>query len=267
MLYEKIPLSEKNEEAYLETFVTEVSDPACDGMLIIPGGGYGGVCSDREGYPIAYAFCSRGVNCFVLHYSVNRKGVFPDQLIEASRAMKHIKENAEKYRVNPDRIFTVGFSAGGHLAGSLGTLWHLPEVQKAVGGPEGINRPAGMVLCYPVITGFEHAHKGSFYNLLCNDNPTDEEIAKVSLEKQVSDKTVPAFLMHTADDECVPVQNALIMAEALTEKKIPYEVHIYPHGPHGLALANSITDMGCNLHNNPVAAKWVDDAVCWMKRI
>jgi len=266
MIYEKIPLSSSDPSVYLETYVADGPE-FCDGLLVIPGGGYHVVCADREGEPIAQAFLGHGVNCFVLHYTVAPNGVFPVQLIEASLAMKYIKEHAQRYHVDPERIFAVGFSAGGHLAASLGTLWHLPRIQAALGDAPGINKPAGMMLCYGVLTAFGRTHPGTFQNLLGIENPTLKQMEPVSLDRHVDEKTCPAFIMHTFDDQVVPLDNALFMAKAMFDAGIPCEMHVFPHAPHGVALGNAMTDCGNPDWNDPAIASWVDSAVYWMRHI
>lgn len=269
MIYERIPLEANGYHAYMDAYIMD-RPGQFDGMLVIPGGGYFNVCCDREGEPIAMAFQAYGRNCFVLHYSVRSEtdAVFPQQLIEASLAMKYIRTHADYFHVNPDRVFTVGFSAGGHLAGSLGTLWHLPEVTAAIGDASGINKPTGMLLCYAVLTAMTpDAHEGSVYNLFGTQTPSDAQRAQAALEQHVDDRTVPAFLMHTVTDQTVPVQNALRMANALTAAHIPYELHIYPRGAHGMALANFITSGGHLESEDPAIAKWVEHAVYWMDHL
>jgi len=267
MIYQKIPLSETNHEVYLEAFVPDrVGDYIRDAILVIPGGGYEGICSYREGEPIALAFLAKGLCAFVLHYSVGKDAKFPQPLIEASLAVKYIKDHAEEYSLNPDRVFACGFSAGGHLCASLGTLWHLPQVFEGAGIPYGSNQIKGMIPIYPVISAVvPGAHMGSFYHLLGTLNPTEEELKRYSLEYCVDEHTVPAFLMHTAADQAVSVANSLVFARALTDKGIRCELHIYPNGPHGVALANEITDCGKPEWNNKNTAKWVDMAAEWMK--
>lgn len=264
MIYEKIQLTDDS-EVYLETYVSpKIGNYVRDAILVIPGGGYGNV-SDREGEPIAEAFMPLGFNAFVLHYSVGRKKPYPAQLIEASLAMKHIKDNAEKYNINPDRVFVVGFSAGGHLAGSVGTFWHRKEVYDAIDMPFGYNKPKGMMLIYPVLND----HSGSFQNLLCLDNPTEEEKAIVDIVKGVDKNTVPAFLMHTSNDPVVPIHNSIDMANKLASLGAEFELHIYPDGPHGIALANEITEGGWGNSKmiNTAVSKWVEQAAFWAKSI
>lgn len=262
MIFERVPLSPDWPEAWLDAYVVD-NKKVCNGLLVIPGGGYKQVCTDREGEPIALAFQGQGINCFVLHYTVAPNAVFPQQLIEAALAMKHIKTNADRYHVDPDRIFAVGFSAGGHLTGSLGTLWHIPAVAEALNGQTELAKPKGMLLCYAVLSG----HAGSFYNLLGTQEPTEAQLAQVKLDRHVDANTVPAFFMHTTDDPIVPVKNALNMAAALSAQGIPYEMHIYPHGPHGMALANEVTAGGQDRFVDSAIAQWVPQAAYWMKHL
>ena len=150
MIQEKIYFDESDERVFLEVYVQ--NDPVVserDAILVIPGGGYSGV-SVREGIYTALAFLGKGVNTFVLTYSVGEHAVYPRQLLDAARALKYIKENAEKYHVNPNRIFALGYSAGGHLLGTLTTLHNIAE--KELGLPEDYLKIRGAIFCYPVIT-------------------------------------------------------------------------------------------------------------------
>lgn len=237
-----------------------------DAILVIPGGGYGTVCSDREGEPIALSYLSKGINAFVLDYSVGKDAAGHQPLIEASAAMAYLRTHKEELGIT-GRIYAVGFSAGGHLAASLATMWHRSDVIERAGISYGENRPDAVVLCYPVISGFEYAHKRSFYNILGTDTPTDEQLASVSIENQVDEKSVPAFIMHTANDALVPVENSLFAAEAYSRAKIPFELHIYPDAPHGLALANEVTYGGNQNYLRPQAARWVDDSIYFFNHL
>lgn len=264
MLYKKIPLDDFDANAYLECYIADsLGDYVRDALLVIPGGGYGSVCADREGEPIALAFMPYGFNSFVLHYSVGKQP-FPIQLMQASKAMQHIKENAKEYNINPERVFAVGFSAGGHLAASLGTMWDNSDIYKEAPMPYGINCPKGMMLIYPVITAKYETE--SFVNLW-QRHPSEEEKEKISIENQVSEKTCPAFIMHTANDQRVDVRHSLVMANALKEHGISFEMHIYPDAPHGVALGNKITKCGVDKWENPAIAKWVEQAAYWAKNL
>ena len=268
MIRETVKLMPERDEVYLDYYGNDDRSEVANAMLVIPGGGYGAVCSDREGEPIALSYLTKGINAFVLHYSVGSEINDPlDPLTEASLAMLHIRANAQKYNIDPARVFAVGFSAGGHLAGSLGTLWNDAELQARLPEAGDGNRPTGVVLCYPVISSSNIGHMGSFFNLLRSQTPDAAALERFSLEKHVGAHTSPAFIMHTYDDGLVPVENSLLMAQAYAQAHRPFEMHIYPHGPHGIALANKVTwcgnpDMVC-----PAAARWVSDSVEWMKTV
>lgn len=264
MIYKKIQLSETDSDIYLEAFVAEkVGDFVRNAILIIPGGGYGSVCADREGEPIALAFIPFGYNAFVLHYSVNRKRPYPAQLIEASLAMKHIKDNAAEYNINPERVFVTGFSAGGHLAASLGVLWHRKEIYDAIDMPFGYNKPSGIMLAYPVISSEKFSHQDTFKNLWCTDTPTEEQLKYTSIELHVDENSAPAYIMHTANDQAVNVKNSLLLANAYADCKMTFEMHIYPDAPHGVALGNQITECNTPKWVNSSIAKWIENAAEW----
>ena len=268
---QKINLDKEDENVFLEVYVADkLKGFTRNAIRVIPGGGYGGVCSDREGEPIAMAFMPYGYNAFVLHYSVreNSKKIFPAQLIQASMAMKHIKDHAEEYNINPEKVFVTGFSAGGHLTASLGTMWDKKEIYEAIDMPYGYNKPAGIMPVYPVISGVEGvAHEGSIYNLCGTETPTEEQRKMVSIEKHVTEKASPAYIVHTSNDQAVHVKNSLDLAGAYADAGLPFELHIYPDGPHGMALGNSITECGVKKYNNPCFAKWVENAVMWAENI
>ena len=269
MLHKRIILDEKYENVYLDVYVADKTECFTrNAILVIPGGGYHDICSNREGEPIAMAFMPYGYNAFVLSYSVAGQKTFPGQLIEASLAMKHIKDHAEEYNIDPEKVFVTGFSAGGHLAASLGTMWHIPEIYEATGMEYGYNKPAGMMLGYPVISGDpSFSHAGSFKNLLGTESPTEEQLAKVSIEKNVDDRSVPLYVMHTSNDASVPVKNALAIANAYATAGMIFELHIYPDAPHGVALGNEITAANNPKYNNPQIAKWIENAVKWAETL
>ena len=267
MRHERIYLRENDENVYLDTYVPDkTKNFTRRAILVIPGGGYHDVCSDREGEPIAHAFIPHGFAAFVLRYSVARVRPFPAQLIEASLAMAHIRQNADEYGIDPEKVFVTGFSAGGHLAGSLGVLWHFDEIYKETGIPFGINKPTGMILGYPVTT-YEGGHKASHHNLWCTDTPSKEQLALSCLENHVDERSAPLFLMHTSDDAVVPIKSALVMAEAYAAKGLPFEMHIYPHAPHGAALSTAITSGGIPALEDEAISKWIEHAVYWVKNL
>lgn len=261
MINEKITLSDDG-RACLDTYVSfNTSGNPRGAILICPGGGYHGV-SPREAEPIALAFAAKGYNAFVLWYRVGSEGdVYPRQLVDASRAILHIRENAEKYGIIKDKVSVLGFSAGGHLAGSLATMYDDPELLEILGASPSDIRPDAAVLCYPVITAYEPTHKGSFKNLLGKEfeQLTDAEREKFSIEKRVNLNTPPMFIWHTAQDKSVPAVGSLRLTEKLIELGIPVTTRIYPYGGHGLSLGNGDTASSPS-HIQPIAAKWIDEA-------
>ncbi len=268
MIFKRIPLDKDDEKIYMDAYIADKIDGFTrNAILVIPGGAYFQVCSEREGEPIAMAFIPYGYNAFVLHYSVSsvndRK--FPSQLIEASLAIKHIKDNADEYNIDPSRVFVTGFSAGGHLCASLGVLWNKKEIYDAIDMPYGYNKPTGIMPIYPVIT--YEGHKGSFYNLFGTENLTDEQIDQGSLENHVTKDSSPAYIVHTSNDNAVSVKNSLAFAKAYAENEMMFEMHIYPDAPHGVALGNKITKCGNEKFENREIAKWVENAAAWAETI
>ena len=270
MTSETIFLRPEDEKVTLTTYISadepELKMPPRPATVVFPGGGYA-FLSDREAEPIAKVFFAAGFQVFILRYSIAPKAVFPRPLVDASRAIVHIRENAQKYNVDPARIFVVGFSAGGHLAASIGTLWHEDYAKASPDMPAGMNRPTGMILSYPVISSGPFAHRGSFDNILGTKTPTEEQNRAYSLEYHVDEHTVPAYIWHTASDTCVPVQNTLLFAAELAKHKIPFEMRIFPRGPHGLALANEQTCSGNRGLIYPDVAQWIDEAIDWTRRV
>ena len=235
-------------------------------ILICPGGGYG-MTSDREAEPVAFQFLAMGYHAAILRYSC-APARFPTALLEAASAMAMIRKNAEEWNVQADKILVTGFSAGGHLAASLGMFWDEDFVAKELGLGEAEHElvcPDGMILGYPVITSGKFAHRGSFQNLL---GEREEELAeKVSLENQVSLKTPPAFIWHTFEDAAVPVENSLLLVSALRKAGVSAEFHMFPRGSHGLSLANHLTETPDGGAVQKECAVWIDLVHTWVENL
>ncbi len=234
-------------------------------VLICPGGGYGHV-AEREAEPIAVRMNSMGMNACVLRYSL-LPNEFPCQLYEAAFAMKYIRDHAEEWGVHANKIIAAGFSAGAHVTASLGTLWEQEELadfcKTELRCERETIRPDGMLLGYPVITSGEHAHKMSFVRLLGDRH--NELLETVSLEKRVTSNTPKTFLWHTVADESVPVENSMLLAKALKENDVPFELHIFPKGNHGLGLATKETDVKEGTKYQPECAVWPDLFRTWFE--
>ena len=229
-------------------------------ILICPGGGYAMV-SSREGEPIAAKFLQDGYNVFVLTYSVAPHR-FPTALREVAAAMELIHNTAEVYNTDASRIAIVGFSAGGHLACHYSNCYNIPEVREVF--PE--SKPVqAAILSYPVISGSpKYRHKGSYVNLTGHAEPTEEDIEKFSLQNRVTENTPPTFLWHTRTDAAVPIMNTLLYAQALAEHGVPFSVHIYPFGAHGLSTVDTTTNDALE-PKVELAAGWIEEARKWLK--
>ncbi len=229
-------------------------------MIAIPGGGYT-ARSPREGEIVALQFFAEDYQAFTLAYSV-APCRFPTALREAAMAVIYIRENAEALGINTDQIAAVGFSAGGHLCATLGTMFDCAELDILKG--KGISaRPDAILLGYPVITYLGKSHKGSFINL-CGE---DEALRRrLSAETLVTEKSAPAFIFHTATDNAVPVQNSLLMALAYEAKGVPFSLHIFERGNHGLALGKDSTIAAYNDFGDYSGdfAQWVPLSLHWL---
>lgn len=267
MIYEKVMLSVPGGDAELTVYAPDNSpeiapDRTRRAVVMCPGGGYR-FTSDREAEPVALQLLAADLCVFVLRYAVAPVR-YPVALMQAAAAVKFVRENAERYHVQPDKVAIMGYSAGGHLAASLGVRWNEPWLAEALGTTSEYLRPDGMVLCYPVISGDQFRHQGSFENLTGSDDPTVWETH--SLETLVHGGTPKAFLWHTLTDQTVPVENSLLFFSALRRCGIPSELHIYPDGPHGLSLGTDLTiapDRPDLLR--PDVANWLEMAVRWLK--
>jgi acetyl esterase/lipase len=203
-------------------------------MVVCPGGGYG-MRAAHEGEPIAKWLNRIGVSAVVLHYRV-APYKHPIPLQDAQRAIRMARHHAETWRVDPQRIGILGFSAGGHVASTAGTHYDAGALDAEDPIERESSRPDLMVLCYPVITMGEYTHEGSRTNLL-GESLDDALVTLLSNETQVTGDTPPAFIWHTADDESVPVENSLQLAMALSRHRVPCELHVFERGTHGLGLA------------------------------
>ena len=268
MTHQRIMIPSANGTEFpMDCYIPQVSsqvvpNPPRPAVVICPGGGYH-FCSEREAEPIALRFLMHGFNTFVIWYREKKaEELFPKPQQDAAAAVAHVRAHAEEYHTDPDRIAILGFSAGGHLAGSLGVLWHKAELWQPMNlTPEQV-KPNALVLCYPVISGGKDAHRGSYENLSGSLDLADHEA--YSLEKLVTPNCPPAFLWHTFEDRSVPVQNSLLMASALAENKVLTELHIYPHGGHGASLCSELT--GEN-HVIPEAQQWPELAARFLKDV
>jgi len=225
-------------------------------LVIFPGGGYAGL-AQHEGNDYALWSNQRGITAFVLKYRLGSKGYrHPAMLNDAARAVRLVRARAGDWKLDPKRVGIMGSSAGGHLASTLLTHFDAgkPDAEDPV--ERQSSRPDLGILCYPVITMGEYTHQGSKNNLLGKD-PAPELVKLLSNELQVTKETPPCFLFHTGEDTAVPVENSLAFAAALRRAGVPFDLHIYQKGRHGIGLA----DKPPFAHVHP----WASDCLFWLK--
>jgi acetyl esterase/lipase len=233
----------------LEVYIPNKKGATGQAVIICPGGGYSRLAYDWEGTDIAKLFNAHGIAAFVLKYRLpdSLSSSAPDQvpLLDAKQAMQIVRTRAAEWNINPNKIGIMGFSAGGHLAATLSTHF------------DHSTRPDFSILIYPVISMDKNiAHMGSRNNLI-GMHPTEEMIKLYSNELQITAQTPPTFLLHATDDNAVPVENSIRFYQGLQKNKVPVEMHIFPSGGHGFALA-----LG-----KGALEKWPELLLNWMKEL
>ena len=266
MRTEKIEIKGMNTiQAYLQVYLHECSAELRDQnrpmVLLCPGGGYE-FLSDREGDILALQFMAMGYHAAVLHYSV-APAVYPTALTELACAMQIIRSHSEEWNILEGKVYVLGCSAGGHLAASLGVKWKEKWLGEFVGADTEILRPDGLILCYPVITSGEYAHRGSFDALL-RGIQTQETLDDVSLELHVNSDTPETFIWHTWTDGLVPVENSLLFVNALRKAGVNTEFHLYHTGGHGLSTAKAITRTPDWNEVQPECQDWLKQCEMWL---
>lgn len=231
-------------------------------IIVVPGGAYSSV-SGREGEPVAAEFFAKGFQAFVLKYLCRPDGVsYPEHLIELASAVDYVKKHADEYLVNPDEIFVVGFSAGGHLTANLAVEYQ--NVSKKAGVALDC-KPTAVVLSYPVISA-KTAYTGSHENLLhqYSEEEKEELLKTLNLDEAVSELTPPCFVWTTAQDQVVPCENSLLFATALAKKGIPFELHVYPEGGHGRSTGSY--EMNDEKPGSTArVSQWVENSIAFLR--
>lgn len=227
-------------------------------MLVLPGGGYAFV-SDREAEPVALEYLHSGFNAFVLYYSVAPAG-YPVQLREAAMSMIFIRENAEKYHVSADQVAAIGFSAGAHLCGCLGTMF-AEDCLKDLRDGEMI-KPNAVILSYPVSIYRDDNSLSHAFSFECVGGKNKATMEYLSLENRIKSDSSPAFIWHTVDDNCVPSYGTLVLAQKYLAEKVPFELHMFRSGIHGLSVCSEET----NWVNTDVRP-WIGMSVTFLKAL
>jgi acetyl esterase/lipase len=283
MIYKHINHAEQFPDSRIEAYIHDPHEELNIGkrkaIVVCPGGGYG-FLSEREAEPVALQYFAAGLNVFILRYSILEKAANNyAPLIEACLAIKYIREHCDELYVDPEHVSIIGFSAGGHLAAWTGTSWHVPQVAAHLGGADPIIcKPTSTILSYAVLTSDpKYRHTGSIWVL--NGMPVESDVfpkdengmvldeegmSRFSVDKLIDERTAPAFLWHTFEDDCVNVQNSLLYASRMKEFNIPFEMHIYTNGSHGLSLCNAETASQNDYFIKPYAAQWLPLSIHWL---
>ena len=243
-------------DAFLTVYPADSEVSTGTGVVICPGGGYGHLAMDHEGHDVARWLNSLGVDAFILKYRHAPEYGHPTPLRDAQRALRLVRVTSESWGMDLERLGILGFSAGGHLASSAGTHfeWEDPLATDEIASQSA--RPDFMILLYPVISfNDDITHQGSKRNLI-GENPSQQLVTLYSNELQVSTQTPPTFLMHTTEDQAVPVENSIVFYQALRKAGVDAEMHIYEKGRHGVGLAP----------DDPVLSSWPDRAAGWMRQ-
>lgn len=240
----------------LQVFLPKVPNKSAGSIIICPGGGYSGLAIDHEGIEVAKTLNAMGIAAFVLKYRIPDSACMEHKenvpLMDAQQALKMVRENAAKWKIDTAKIGVMGFLAGGHLASSLATHFNY----QVIDNPSHTSlRPDFAVLIYPVISFKDSiTHHGSKDNLI-GKNAAPALVHRFSNEEQVTSETPPSFLVHAADDDVVPVANSIAFVEALVKNKVPAELHLYQNGGHGFGL-----------HNKTTKDEWMERLKNWLAK-
>ena len=247
---------EAKDKPTLIIYLSDAEKATGCGIVVCPGGGYGGLAMDHEGHQIARWLNSFGVAAFICDYRHRGKGYgHPAPLQDAQRAIRTVRARAKEFGVQADRVGIMGFSAGGHLTSTALTHFDKGSAESTDAIEKVSCRPDFGLLCYPVIALDQpYTHKGSQQNLLGKDASKDL-IESLSNEKQVTSETPPTFLFHTQEDTGVPPENSVVFYAAMLKHKVPGELHVYQKGPHGVGLAANI----------PGTSDWPNTFQRWLK--
>ncbi len=246
-----------HEEATLEGYILDCEitlgqDSSRPAILVCPGGGYV-YCSPREAEPIALAYAARGFHAFVLRYSTGRSCAGLTPMAQVDWAIGYLREHAQAWHIDPQRVLTCGFSAGGHLA-----LW---------AGLQAKNRPNGMILSYPAVSMPNMPGADFMLKLLTGkETVTDADAEQMNMLSKVTKAAPPLFVVSTAED-MLTRYGALALVNAYAAQGLPYELHIFQHGPHGYALANDVTADGSSQVLNSAYAAWQELSVQWLHKV
>ena len=231
-------------------------------VVICPGAAYESVC-EREAEPVAMVFFEAGYNTFILNYSVGEKTRDFYPLCQLASTVAHVRKYAKEWYIDSEKVAVCGFSAGGHLAASLGTLFNKERFLQVFDRSDYI-RPNAMVLNYPVITADEYAHVGPIENV-SGAKKGNTNYVWFGLDKHVDKEPPPAFVWHTGEDAIVPVENSLKLFLAFSTANIPFELHVLPKGPHGMSVCTK--EVGELSATSIYNSRWTSWCIEWLNQL
>lgn len=271
MIHKTINLNEDG-SVYLKTYIHEEYEPFWENeipwqpklrpaIIFLPGGAFR-KCTPKAGDPMAVNFLTAGFDVFTLYYSLGDSALFPQVLDDACKAIWTVRKNADEWHIDPDKIAMGGFSAGGSITSMLGTLWNTPGLCERLGIPVGQNNPNALILGYaPTVHDDEVAKAGNTRlvpGAILHQNPPE-----LNTYKLVGSQTPPTFIWHTYEDEKVPCVNALKFANACLDNKVPFELHLFQHGKHGLNTATDLSAYGQEIPTN--TGYWIPLCINWLR--
>lgn len=239
--------------------------PQRGGVMVLPGGAYL-FHGASEGEPVAMAFAAAGYHAYLLRYSIGSHARFPNSAADVCRALKLIRQQAAEWNQDPDKLALCGFSAGGHVAACVGTMWNRQDLMEASGCFQGEGRPNALILGYPCIT-VDVEGQGDMYRLLAGERSLEELREIASAEQWVGAHTPPVFLWNIYRDKMVPVEHGLRWMAALAEHDIPFECHTYMEGNHASALNVPSSSLGDPVRENGHVARWMTDCTEWLSQV
>ncbi len=231
-------------------------------VIACPGGGYA-MLSRTEGEAVALAFAGQGYQTFTLHYRTGERAAWPNPLVDAAQAVAYVRAHADEWRIDPDKIAVAGFSAGGHVAAALGTMWPRADVQAAAGADGGAIRPNALILGYPALSMRIDRGSQEILELLGPGRPVEEVFAETETADFVGPHTPPTFLWTIFDDGAIPVEQGLTFCERLAAHEVPFELHTFAHGEHASSLGTAVTAFGGTEY--PHTAHWFELCCEWLR--
>lgn len=264
-LYEYFKLERKQNSAgilttYVPSVIEGIKPKLRPAMLVLAGGGYRYV-SAREKEIVALKYSLNGFAAFTLDYSVNT--AFPVPLLEACMATVYIRENAAKYNVDVDHVAAIGFSAGGHLAAMLANIYDEKEIADLLGDRIALAKIDAVLLSYAVIS-MRELSRGASRDVITGGNA--ELLKRLSIENRVTKNSAPAFIWHVYEDDCVSVKNSLLLADAYQQASVPFALHVFEKGWHGVSVCSDETENNAEVVQKLVpVAKWFDLSLDWLK--